>query len=99
MQILARVFRGDQVESFHTGSIVVVDSLGRLLAYAGEPGLRTCLRSAAKPFQAIPLLEYGGGEGDVPAGEELALTCASPGGEPVHVATAAALLCKGEFDE
>jgi L-asparaginase II len=99
MQILARAYRGDHVESFHTGSIAVVDSLGRLLAYAGEPGLRTCLRSAAKPFQAIPLLEYGGIEEYELSGEELALTCASHGGEPVHVATAAALLRKGEFDE
>src|SRR5882757_7785317 len=99
MQTLARVFRGDQLESFHTGSIVVVDSLGRLLAYAGGPGLRVCLRSAAKPFQAIPLLEYGGLEEYELSGEELALTCASHGGEPVHVATAAALLRKGEFDE
>jgi L-asparaginase II len=99
VQILARAYRGDHVESFHTGSIAVVDSLGRLLAYAGEPGLRTCLRSAAKPFQAIPLLEYGGLEEYELSGEELALTCASHGGEPVHVATAAALLRKGEFDE
>jgi len=99
MQILARVFRGDQLESFHTGSIVVVDSLGRLLAYAGEPGLRTCLRSAAKPFQAIPLLEYGGRDEYDLSGEELAITCGSHGGEPLHVATAAALLRKGEFDE
>jgi L-asparaginase II len=99
MQTLARVYRGDQLESFHTGSIVVVDSLGRLLAYAGEPGLSTCLRSAAKPFQAIPLLEYGGIEEYELSGEELALTCGSHGGEPVHVATAAALLRKGEFDE
>ena len=60
MQRLANVYRGAQIESFHTGSIAVVDALGRLLAYAGDPGLRTCLRSAAKPFQAIPLLEYGG---------------------------------------
>jgi L-asparaginase II len=99
VQILARVYRGDHVESFHTGSIAVVDSLGRLIAYAGEPGLRTCLRSAAKPFQAIPLLEYGGIEEYDLSGEELALTCASHGGEPVHVSTAAALLRKGEFDE
>jgi L-asparaginase II len=99
MQVLARVYRGDHVESFHTGSIVVVDSLGRLLAYVGEPALRTCLRSAAKPFQAIPLLEYGGIEEYDLSGEELALTCASHGGEPVHVVTAAALLRKGEFDE
>jgi L-asparaginase II len=99
VQILATAYRGDHVESFHTGSIAVVDSLGRLLAYAGEPGFRTCLRSAAKPFQAIPLLEYGGTEEYELSGEELALTCASHGGEPVHVATAAALLRKGEFDE
>jgi L-asparaginase II len=99
MRTLARVYRGDQIESFHTGSIAVVDSLGRLLAYAGEPGLTTCLRSAAKPFQAIPLLEYGGIDEYELSGEELALTCGSHGGEPVHVATAAALLRKGEFDE
>ena len=99
MQILARAFRGDQLESFHTGSIVVVDSLGRLLACAGDPALRTCLRSAAKPFQAIPLLEYGGREEYDLSGEELALTCGSHGGEPHHVTTAAALLRKGEFDE
>jgi len=99
VQILARVYRGDQLESFHTGSIAVVDSLGRLLAYAGEPGLRTCLRSAAKPFQAMPLLEYGGIDEYELSGEEMALTCGSHGGEPLHVATAAALLRKGEFDE
>lgn len=61
--------------------------------------MHTCLRSAAKPFQAIPLLEYGGAEEYDLSGEEIALTCGSHGGEPVHVATAAALLRKGEFDE
>jgi len=99
MQVLARAYRGAHVESFHTGSIAVVDSHGRLLAFAGDPSLRTCLRSAAKPFQAIPLLEYGGAEEFDLSGEEIALTCASHGGEPLHVATAAALLRKGEFDE
>jgi L-asparaginase II len=99
MVTLASVYRGSHVESFHTGSIAVVDSLGRLLAFAGDPALRTCIRSAAKPFQAIPLLEYGGGDEFDLSGEEIALTCASHGGEPVHVSTAAALLRKGEFDE
>src|SRR5258706_10702680 len=33
------------------------------------------------------------------SGEEIDLTCASHGGEPVPVATAAAMLRKGEFDE
>jgi L-asparaginase II len=99
VQRLANVYRGNHLESFHTGSIAVVDSLGRLLAYAGDPGFVTCVRSAAKPFQALPLIEYGGVEEYDLTGEEIALTCASHGGEPVHVATAAALLRKGDFDE
>lgn len=99
MTILTTVYRGSHVESVHRGSIAVVDSRGRLLAFSGDPALRTCLRSAAKPFQAMPLLEYGGIEEFDLTGEEIALTCASHGGEPVHVATAAALLRKGELDE
>lgn len=96
---LARVYRGGRVESVHSGSIAVVDSDGRLLAFAGDAGLVTCIRSAAKPFQALPLLENGGIDEFELTAEEIALTCASHGGEPVHVATAAALLRKGDFDE
>jgi L-asparaginase II len=97
--VIARVYRGPHVESFHTGSIAVVDSQGHLLAFAGDPNFRTSLRSSAKPFQAIPLLEYGGAEEFELSGEEIALTCASHGGEPLHVSTAGAMLRKGEFDE
>jgi len=96
---MTRVLRGGMVESVHRGSIAIVDARGKLVAFAGNPGTRTCLRSAAKPFQAIPLLEYGGRDEYELTGEELALTCGSHGGEPVHVSTAAALLRKGEFDE
>ncbi len=96
---LTNVYRGPYLESTHRGSIAVVDATGRLVAFAGNPGLRSCLRSAAKPFQAIPLLEYGGVEEYDLTPEEIALTCASHGGEPVHVGAAAALLRKGEFDE
>jgi len=96
---LANVYRGAEIESFHSGSIAVVDARGRLLALAGDPQLRTSIRSAAKPFQGIPLLEYGGIDEYGLTGEEIALTCASHGGEPMHVSTAAALLRKGEFDE
>ncbi len=96
---LARVYRGGHIESFHSGSIAVVDGTGRLLAYAGDPSFVTCIRSAAKPFQALPLIENGGVEEFDLTPEEIALTCASHGGEPLHVATAAALLRKGDFDE
>lgn len=99
MTRLASVYRGPHLESEHHGSIAVVDANGRLLAFTGNPSHRTCLRSAAKPFQAIPLLEYGGADEFELSGEEIALTCGSHGGEPVHVSTAAALLRKGELDE
>ena len=96
---LTNVYRGGILESTHRGSIAVVDATGRLVAFAGDPAFRTCLRSAAKPFQAIPLLEYGGVDEYDLTPEEIALTCASHGGEPVHVGTAAALLRKGDFVE
>src|SRR5204862_8148950 len=82
---LANVYRGTHLESFHSGSIAVVDSNGRLLACIGDPSFVTCLRSAAKPFQAIPLIEYGGADEFDLTGEEVALTCGSHGGEAIHV--------------
>lgn len=99
MTRLVEVLRGSHVESWHSGAAVVVDSAGVLRAYTGDPGLRTYLRSAAKPFQALPLISAGGVEEFDLSTEEVALICASHGGEPRHVATAAALLRKGDFDE
>jgi L-asparaginase II len=99
MATLVNVYRGELVESSHFGSIAIVDSTGRLLAYAGEPHLESFLRSSAKPFQAIPLLLEGGLEEYDLSSEEIAMTCASHGGEPFHVASVAALLRKGELDE
>ena len=65
--------------------VAVVDSDGRLCARAGNPDLVTFLRSAAKPFQAMPLVEDGAVESfGIPA-DELALCCASHSAEPRHV--------------
>ncbi|HXI14578.1 MAG TPA: asparaginase [Thermoanaerobaculia bacterium] len=99
MQRLVNVYRGDHVESFHSGSIAVVEAGGRLLASAGDATLETFLRSAAKPFQTIPLLQAGGASYFDLTSEQIALSCGSHGGEPFHVSTAAAILRKGDFDE
>ncbi|MEO8217499.1 MAG: asparaginase [Acidobacteriota bacterium] len=99
MERLVSVYRGDLLESFHVGSIAIVDSNGRLLAFVGDPSTTCFLRSSSKPFQAIPLLQEGGLEEFDLTLEEIALTCGSHGGEPFHVSTAAALLRKGELDE
>jgi L-asparaginase II len=95
--ILARVWRGDRVESVHRGSVAVVDEDGRLIAGAGAPRGGIYLRSAAKPFQAMPLLEAGGDKAFHLGRDEIALLCASHGGEPRHVRVAARILDRGGF--
>jgi len=97
--VLARVMRGGRVESLHRGDVAVVDEDGRLLASCGDPDRRVFVRSAAKPFQALPLLE-GSGAGIFRLGApEIALMCASHGGEPRHVRVASRLLSRGGFSE
>jgi len=95
--ILARVWRGDRVESVHRGSVAVVDEDGRLIAGTGAPRGGIYLRSAAKPFQAMPLLEAGGDKAFHLGRDEIALLCASHGGEPRHVRVAARILDRGGF--
>ncbi len=95
--ILARVFRGDRTESAHRGCVAVVDEDGRLVARAGAPRGGIYLRSAAKPFQAIPLLEAGGEKAFRLGDDEIALVCASHGGEPRHVRVARRMLARGGF--
>ena len=70
---------------------------GRLVARLGDPGLATFLRSAAKPFQALPLLLAGGAERFALDDADLALICASHSGRPEHAERAASLLARGGF--
>ncbi len=84
--------RGALVESVHRVAVAVVDAAGRLVAEAGDPGLVTYWRSAAKPFQALPLLADGAAEHFGLGREELALACASHSSEPRHLAVARRLL-------
>ena len=97
--ILARVFRGGRVESGHRGSVALANERGDLLASCGNPSLPIFARSAAKPFQAMPLLLAGGEKRFRLSDAEIALLCASHGGEPRHTAVAAALLKRGGFRE
>jgi L-asparaginase II len=86
------VTRGSGVESRHRVHAAVVDGEGTLIGAARDPATVTMWRSCAKPFQVMPLVSSGGfdevGWGD----DELALACASHGGEPEHVAIAESML-------
>ena len=83
--MLVEVTRGELVESRHRGAAVVVDSADRLVAGWGGVDTPIFPRSAVKPFQAVPLVESGAADAFDVTSRELALACASHGGEAVHV--------------
>jgi L-asparaginase II len=84
--------RGGVVESRHRVHAAVIGADDRLAAGAGDPQLVTYWRSCAKPFQVMPLLATGGFDCAKWGDDQLALACASHGGEPEHVALAAGML-------
>src|SRR2546428_12039745 len=77
--------RGTVLESRHRVHVAVVDAGGLLVAQAGEPEYRTFWRSAAKPFQAVPLVEDGAVDHFTFTRQDLALACASHSSEPAPV--------------
>ena len=77
--------RGTIVESRHRVHIAVVDADQRLVARAGDPDLVTFWRSAAKPFQAMPLVADGVADRFALTREMLAIACASHSSEPAQV--------------
>ena len=96
---LARLTRGGLAESWHLGALAVATPEGRPVAALGDPHLEVVLRSAAKPFQALPLLLAGGEARFALDDPDLALACASHSGGDEHVARARDLLARGGFGE
>lgn len=93
------VVRGGVVESRHRVGIAVVDASGRLVAATGDVDATTFYRSAAKPFQALPLVEDGVVDAFGLTDAELALCCASHEGEAPHVEAARSILAKAGAPE
>ena len=92
---LVEVVRAGVVEALHRGDLAVVDSTGTLRASVGDPvGKITYWRSAAKPFQALPLIYSGAAARWDLSERDLALIAGSHNGEKIHVDQAAALLAK-----
>jgi L-asparaginase II len=84
--------RGSQVESRHRVHAAVVGDGDRLIAASHDSNLVSSWRSCAKPFQIMPLIESGGFDELRWGDDQLALACASHGGEPEHVAIAQEML-------
>ena len=92
--VLIEILRGSRVESAHRGAVAVVDADGRAVLTLGDASRPIYPRSAVKALQALPLVETGAAEQYGLGDEELALACASHGGEPAHIAVAERMLAK-----
>lgn len=97
--VLVEVLRGDTVESAHRGALVIVDAEGATVLALGDASRPVFPRSAVKLLQALPLVASGAADRWQLSDAELALACASHGGEPPHVATAAGLLARLGLDD
>src|SRR5829696_10115009 len=97
--VLVEVLRGALVESRHHGAVAVVDADGATVLALGDVAQPVYPRSAVKALQALPLIESGAAERFGFGDEELALACASHGGEPGHVATAQRMLASAGLDK
>ena len=97
--VLVEVTRGEQVESRHRGAFVVVDARGKKLLASGDTEHPVFPRSAVKAIQALPMVEFGAADAFGFHGRELALSQASHGGEPAHVAGVSAMLTAVGLDE
>lgn len=95
---LVEVMRGTLTESRHRGAVAVVDADGATALALGDTAAPVLPRSAVKPLQALPLIESGAADRYGFGDEELALACASHGGEPAHVAVASRMLARAGLD-
>jgi len=96
--VLVEVLRGGIVESMHRGALAIVDADGSVHSALGDIERPVFPRSAVKVLQALPLVASGAADALGLTDEELALACASHGGEPMHTRVAAAMLAKAGLD-
>ncbi|GAA4489639.1 asparaginase [Rhodococcus olei] len=93
---LVEVVRSGFRECVHRGSLVVLDPAGETRMALGEVNTPIYPRSANKPLQAVALLRAGFVPSD---GREVAVTAASHGGEPEHLAVVQKILARSGIAE
>lgn len=71
-----------------------MDASGELVARVGDPDRLTTMRSTAKPFQAMAVIETGAADRYAFAPEEIALIASSHSGEPRHTEAVRGLLAR-----
>ena len=94
-----RAVRGRTVESVHRVHAVVAGPSGVIVHRWGDAAKLTLLRSAAKPFQALPLISEGAADHFGFSEEEIALCCGSHNAEEAHLRVARSMLRKAGLTE
>ena len=92
-ELLVALTRGNHVESEHYGAYCVVER-ARVLRSRGDIGRPVFYRSAAKPIQALAVVESGAADRFGFTTEELAMVCGSHDGSPHHAGNAISMLRK-----
>ncbi|WP_417783872.1 asparaginase [Terasakiella pusilla] len=92
--VLVEVTRGGITESRHRGSYCVVDKDAQVIRKAGDIDTPVFPRSSIKAIQALVMMESGAADAFGFSDEEIALACASHGGEVQHVGVAQSMLNK-----
>ena len=92
------VKRGSSVESIHRAHASICDTKGRTLMKAGSSEYETFIRSALKPFQALPFVTSGTSEKYNLDNKILALACGSHSGTADHARTAFKLLWNADIN-
>ncbi|MEX0970297.1 MAG: asparaginase [Paracoccaceae bacterium] len=95
---LVEAWRGDLPESLHRGHVVIADAQG-IRASWGDAGAVIFPRSSCKMLQALPLLETGAAAKYRLTTEQIALSCASHNGAPMHTERVSAWLSGLELGE
>ena len=95
---MVTLHRGSIAESHHRVHAVVCDGRGRVLMAAGEAGYETFIRSALKPFQALPFVSSGAADQMDVGDRGLAISSASHSGSTMHAREVFKLLWKAELE-
>jgi L-asparaginase len=92
------LMRGSKLESIHKVHAVISDKKGRVLMCAGNPEYKSFIRSALKPFQAIPFVSSGASSKIKNSSKSIAISCGSHSGSILHTREAYKILWEYDID-
>ena len=99
LNALMEQYRGSVLENVHLGVLCGVNEYGEVIFEVGNADHPAFLRSAAKPFQAIPVVQHQVVEKFGLTGEEAALFAASQRGEAYQLRALESILTKTGLSE